>query len=67
MKSYEEPVVKAGCKYTFEIPGVGSCCNAYSESKHPRGYHWAHYPNCCNKECPLVHPELLEGAILEEK
>ncbi len=40
-------------------------CGAYAESKRPDGLFWAHYPECNNKNCPLKHKELLEGAVLE--
>lgn len=53
------------CTYTFEIPGTGKCCMAYSKSKRKDGLHWANYPECKRENCPLVSPELLKGAILE--
>lgn len=55
------------CKYNLDIPGVGMCCDAYSQSKRKDGLHWAHYPFCATENCPLKHPELLESAILERK
>lgn len=56
------------CDYYFPIPRAGMCCKAYSESKptsENRWQHWAHYPECKEENCPLKHPELLEGRTLE--
>lgn len=59
------------CKYEFVIPSNHffnvdkPLCGAYGESKRKDGRHWAHYPECCDENCPLAHPELLEDAILE--
>lgn len=56
------------CQYYFPIPALGVCCGAYSASKptkENRWRHWAHYPVCTEENCPLRHPELLEGRILE--
>lgn len=56
------------CHYTFDIPNIGTCCGAYSQSKRKDGKHWAHYPECASENCPLLHPELLLGeAVLETK
>ena len=39
-------------------------CGFYS--KHTiKGRHLAHYPECKEENCPLVHPELLGDAVLE--
>lgn len=54
----------ARCEYSFEISNIGICCGAYGESKRPDGRHWAHYPFCEENDCPLIHPDLLEGAEL---
>jgi len=44
-------------------------CMAYSQSKRSDDLHWAHYPYCEDRNCPLKHPELLRDgnvtAILE--
>lgn len=56
------------CDYYFTIPKVGVCCKAYSESKptsENTWRHWAHYPDCTEENCPLMHPELLKGRKLE--
>jgi len=59
------------CKYEMPFPDKpppfdGKIhCDAYSESKRKDGLHWAHYPECKEENCPLIHPELLEGAVLE--
>lgn len=56
----------ADCKYRLEIPNVPEmCCDAYSQSKRPDGRHWSHYPECAGKNCPLLYPYLLQGAVLE--
>lgn len=55
------------CDYYFPIPRIGMCCKAYSESKptsENRWRHWAHYPECKEENCPLKHPELLDGRTL---
>ena len=54
------------CKYELYIPDVGICCAAYSRSKRKDGLEWMHFPKCMDEKCPLKHPELLEGAILED-
>ena len=56
------------CQYHFPIPTAGLCCGAYSASKptkENRWRHWAHYPNCSKENCPLKHPELLDGRTLK--
>lgn len=50
------------CKYQ-----LGTLCKAYAESKRHDDLCWAHYPECNNENCPLKHPELLEGAVLKEE
>lgn len=52
------------CEYGLEIPNIGICCGAYSKSKRKDGLHWSHYPICEIDNCPLMHPDLLEGAEL---
>ena len=42
-------------------------CGAYSKTRLPNGKIWAHYPVCENKNCPLLHPELLGDAILDNE
>jgi hypothetical protein len=56
------------CDYHFPLPRFGLCCKAYSESKpssENKWRHWAHYPECKEENCPLKHPELLQGRTLE--
>ena len=56
------------CKYKSFFPlDCADHCTEYSKSKRPDGKHWAHYPKCSTESCPLVHTELLEGAILEKE
>lgn len=31
------------------------------------GHRWAHYPNCCERNCPFIHPELLGELIWEDE
>lgn len=54
-----------GCGYRFNIPNIGVCCKAYSQSKRSDGKHWAHYPLCEGQNCPKLYPFKLEGAKLE--
>jgi len=54
-----------GCNYHIELPNIGLCCNAYSQSKRNDGKHWSHYPLCNAKDCPKLYPELLKDAELE--
>ena len=59
-----------GCKYHLQIPTVGLCCEAYYLSKGYRGCQqrcWMHFPFCAEHNCPLKHPELLNGATLESE
>lgn len=65
------------CKYILTIPIVPDypaykeereLCGAYYESKptkENKWKHWANYPECREKNCPLKHPELLNGRTLE--
>ena len=55
------------CKYQMTIPAIGIHCKAYYESIRPDGRGWMHFPACNETNCPLIHPELLEGAILVEE
>ena len=55
------------CIYSIELPNAGICCDVYSRSQRPDGKWWAHWPKCSQENCPFEHPELLEGAIFEEK
>lgn len=60
--------MKYKCKYCFysHIPHFSDYyCFAYSKSERPDGRFWAHFPACKKENCPLEHPELLEGAILK--
>lgn len=54
------------CEYHLEIPRVGLCCEAYYQSKNANGnkYSWFNFPFCAEENCPLKHPELLEGRTL---
>ena len=62
------------CKYVLTVPKCPAhkdglnLCGAYSASKpttENKWIHWANYPECTEKNCPLKHPELLNGATLE--
>lgn len=55
------------CKYHLTIPRVGLCCEAYYKSKDSKGreHSWFHFPFCSEENCPLKHPELLQGRVLE--
>ena len=55
------------CKYHLNIPKVGLCCEAYYKAKRNDGREWMHFPLCSEANCPLEHPELIEGAILKTK
>ena len=52
------------CKYQIELPTAGICCRAYFESVREDKRAWMHFPACHEQNCPLVNPELLEGAKL---
>jgi hypothetical protein len=64
---------RENCQYCMEIPMLANPrrsnihCGAYSASKRKDGLHWGHYPYCKIENCPVVHPELLKGAVLERK
>ena len=55
------------CKYNMTIPTIGVCCEAYVKSKRKDGKEWLHFPICKEANCPLIHSELLEGAMLESE
>ena len=41
-------------------------CMIYSRFKY-NGKHWANYPDCCEENCPFLHPELLGNLIWEKE
>lgn len=55
------------CQYHLTIPRVGLCCEAYYKSKNSQGkvHSWFHFTFCSEENCPLKHPELLQGRTLE--
>lgn len=56
------------CKHQMSISSNDEIlCGIYSEHRLPNGKIWAHYPVCENKNCPLLHPELLEDTILDNE
>lgn len=58
---------KSDCNYAQVFPDDNKYhCIAYSYSKREDGLHRGHYPYCGDDVCPVKHPELLEGAVLEE-
>ena len=68
VKAIEVVLKEKHCKYCTFISEVykGECvCGAYSKSKRPDGKWWAHFPQCNGANCPLKHPELLDGAKLD--
>lgn len=43
------------CKHKLYNPIENKVlCGAYSENRLPNGKIWAHYPECKNKNCPLI-------------
>ena len=54
------------CIYKHELPVSGDWCWAYWSSDRPDGRLWCHWPICSKENCPIKHPELLEGAKLSE-
>lgn len=54
------------CKYNITLPNIGVCCGAYCKSIRVDAKDWLHFPICTKVNCPLIYPELLEGAILLE-
>ena len=55
------------CVYSIRLPEAGVCCNVYSNSQRSDNKWWAHWPKCSPDNCPIQHPELLEGATFNEK
>ena len=53
------------CEHHLYIPGVGTCCGYYSKTLDAYGRKFAHYPECAEENCPIKHPELLDGRKLE--
>ena len=52
-------------RHELLVPTSG-CCWAYYEAKRPDGLKWVHFPTCSKENCPIKHPDLLEGAKLSE-
>lgn len=60
------------CKHQMPFPSNSPfngklLCSVYSKHRLPNGNIWAHYPVCEDKNCPLLHPGLLEDAILDNE
>lgn len=55
------------CEHIFPIPGIGTCCGYYSKTRDAYNRKYAHYPECCEENCPIKHPELIAGYKLESK
>lgn len=55
------------CEHHFPIPGIGMCCGYYSKTVDACGRRWANYPDCKEENCPVKHPELLEGRKFESE
>lgn len=54
------------CEYKFKGTRNNEYwCKAYNMSKRPDDNIWCHFPICSDKNCPLKHPELLEGATFK--
>lgn len=55
-----------GCPYV--VRDMDSCdkarCNMYSISERKDGKEWAYWPVCSSENCPLIHPELMDGAVV---
>jgi len=60
-------VIKVACKYKMSHPEGKILCEAYHKSERSDGLNWCHFPICSDENCPLKHPELLEGAILKKE
>ena len=54
------------CDYILSIPGLGDCCGMYSKIRSKNGKYFLNYPFCDNKNCPKIHPNLLEGVAPDE-
>lgn len=54
------------CKYCLPFPDETIHCSAYSYAKYPNAISWLHFPVCDLSNCPIKHPELLNGGILKE-
>lgn len=55
------------CEYNISLPTIGMCCKAYYESIRKDGKKWTHFPICTETNCPLIHSELLENAMLRSE
>lgn len=62
-----EKMYKSECEHHFFIPHNGMHCGYYSKTVDKYGTKWAHYPECCEDNCPLKHPELVNGYKLESE
>lgn len=54
------------CKWHIELPGHGICCDAYYHARDEQGGRYANFPVCECRNCPLKHPELLKGYVIQE-
>ena len=55
------------CEHHFPIPKVGMCCGYYSKTLDEYGKRFMHFPECKEENCPIKHPELLNGRKLESE
>lgn len=53
-------------KYRLSFPDETIHCSAYSYAKYPNGISYLHFPVCDPSNCPIKHPELLDGGVLKE-
>jgi hypothetical protein len=62
-----ENMHKPECEHHFYIPHNRMCCGYYSKTVDAYGMGYAHYPYCKKENCPIAHPELLNGRKLESE
>jgi len=55
------------CKYCLPFPDEIIHCEAYSHAKYKNGISWLHFPICDSSNCPIKHPELLNGGVLVDE
>lgn len=60
-KRFEYDEYKNPCQFVLSHPTAGDLCNLYSKIPLPSGKSWAHYPECCEENCPLINTGLLTG------
>lgn len=67
MQMHNKNIDANKCTYRIEnLLSHGYLCDAYYQSDRSDKRTWLYWPECTQNLCPLLHHELLDGAVLHE-